>query len=88
MAVPITLLVTDGPAKSDMMEPGNEATMPPKIMMEMPFPIPNSVISSPIQTSNMVPAVMVSNVASVGRIVAGLPKPNPSISGSPSGPVC
>lgn len=50
--------------------------------------IPNSVINSPIQTSSMVPAVMVSNVARVGRIVSGLPKPNPSIRGSPSGPVC
>jgi hypothetical protein len=88
ITVPITLLVTEGPAKRDMTEPGSDATMPPKMMMEMPFPIPNSVMSSPIQTSSIVPAVMVNNVARVGRIVAEFPKPNPSISGRPSGPVC
>ena len=84
----MTLLETEGPAKSDITEPGNDATIPPKMMMEIPFPIPNSVMSSPIQTNSIVPAVMVSNVAKVDKIMAELPKPNPSINGRPSGPVC
>ena len=49
---------------------GNDATMPPKMMIEMPLPMPNSVISSPIQTSSIVPAVIVSRIARVGRIVS------------------
>jgi hypothetical protein len=88
IAVPMTLLVTEGPAKRDIIEPGNEATIPPKMMIETPLPIPNSVMSSPIQTSKMVPAVMVSNVAMVDKTMLELPKPNPSINGRPSGPVC
>ncbi len=71
-----------------MIELGSEATMPPKMMIETPLPMPNSVINSPIQTRSIVPAVMVISVASVGRTVAGSPNPKPSISGSPSGPVC
>ena len=39
-------------------ELGMPATMPPKMMREMPLPMPFSVMSSPSQTRNMVPAVM------------------------------
>jgi hypothetical protein len=88
IAVPTTLLETDGPANRDIMELGRDATIPPKMMIETPFPIPNSVMSSPIQTSSMVPAVIVSKVAIVGKTVLELPNPKPSINGRPSGPVC
>ena len=77
IAVPMTLLDTEGPAKRDMTEPGNDATMPPKMMMETPLPIPNSVMSSPIQTSNIVPAVIVSKVAIVDSTMLELPNPKP-----------
>src|SRR5688500_6944066 len=88
ITVPMTLLDTEGPANRDMTEPGNDATMPPNMMIETPFPIPNSVISSPIQTNNIVPAVMVSKVAIVDNTMLELPNPNPSMSGRPSGPDC
>ena len=38
---------------------GRPAMMPAKIMTEMPLPMPFSLISSPIQTRNIVPAVIV-----------------------------
>ena len=41
------------------------ATIPPKIISEIPLPIPFSVINSPNQTKNIVPAVSVINVATV-----------------------
>jgi len=41
-----------------------------KIMIEIPFPIPFSVISSPSHTKNTVPAVMVSMIV---KIVSGSP---------------
>ncbi len=50
---------------------GMPATMPPKMMREMPLPMPFSVMSSPSQTRNMVPAVMETTAANVGR--ASLP---------------
>ena len=46
---------------------GMPATMPPKMMSEMPLPMPFSVISSPSQTRNIVPAVMEATAAKVGR---------------------
>ena len=33
--------------------------MPAKMMIEMPLPMPSSVMRSPSQTANMVPAAMV-----------------------------
>src|SRR3989304_2645453 len=57
------------------------ATMPPKMMSEMPLPMPFSVISSPSQTRNIVPAAMEITAASVGsafgpvRPVVGPPPP-------------
>ncbi len=46
------------------------ATMPPKMMIETPLPMPFSVINSPIQTSNIVPAVIDDRMATVGRNVS------------------
>ena len=40
--------------------------MPAKIMIETPFPTPYSVISSPNQTKNIVPAVIEIIIATVG----------------------
>ena len=45
---------------------GTPATMPPKMISEMPLPIPFSVISSPSQTRNIVPATIEITAASVG----------------------
>ncbi len=47
---------------------GMRDTMPPKMMIDKPWPMPCSVISSPSQIANMVPAVMVMIVTSVGRM--------------------
>jgi hypothetical protein len=44
-------------------------------MIEIPLPIPFSVISSPIQTSNIVPAVSVARMATVGRKVSRSKRP-------------
>ena len=55
---------------------GRPATMPPKMISEMPLPMPFSVISSPIQTRNMVPAVMEITADSVGS-ASGPVKPTP-----------
>src|SRR5437870_3380243 len=44
---------------------GRADTMPAKIMIETPLPIPFWVISSPIQTSRIVPAVIDEIMASV-----------------------
>jgi len=41
---------------------GNRATMPMKMMSEMPFPIPRSVICSPSHMMRTVPVVWVSIV--------------------------
>ena len=41
-------------------------TMPAKMISEMPLPMPFSVISSPSQTRNIVPAVIEMTAASVG----------------------
>ena len=41
--------------------------MPAKIRTEMPLPIPRSLISSPSQTRNIVPAVMEMIMERVGR---------------------
>ena len=43
--------------------PADDATMPPKMMIETPLPMPFSVINSPIQTRNIVPAVIESRMA-------------------------
>ena len=51
--------------------------MPPKMMMETPFPIPNSVMSSPIQTSSIVPAVIVSKRGESRQDRAGLAEAKP-----------
>ena len=40
---------------------GALATMPPKMMIETPLPMPLSVISSPSHTASIVPAVILSN---------------------------
>ena len=61
--VPMTLLLTDWPLTSPATAPGIDATIPPKMMIETPLPIPNSVISSPIQTRSNVPAAMAMRVA-------------------------
>ena len=49
-------------SRADRRELGRLATMPPKMMIETPLPIPISVINSPIQTSNIVPAVIESRI--------------------------
>ena len=54
--------------------PGKPTTMPAKMISEMPLPMPRSVISSPNQTRNMVPAVRDRTAANVGRKESG-PKP-------------
>ena len=47
------------------------ATMPPKMITEMPLPMPFSVISSPIQTRNIVPAVIENSAVNVDeRLIA------------------
>ena len=38
---------------------GSRATMPARMIMEMPLPMPRSVICSPSHIRNMVPVVMV-----------------------------
>ena len=42
------------------------ATMPPKMMIEIPLPMPFSVISSPSHTRNIVPAVIANSAVIVG----------------------
>jgi hypothetical protein len=44
-----------------------DATIPPNMMMEMPLPMPRSVISSPIHTRKMVPAVIDKMMVAVVR---------------------
>jgi len=44
---------------------GMEITIPTKIIIEIPFPIPCSVIRSPSQSRNIVPAVRVMIVVSM-----------------------
>ena len=46
---------------------GRPAMIPAKMMMEMPLPTPFSLISSPSQTRNIVPAVIVMIAESVGK---------------------
>jgi hypothetical protein len=53
---------------------GSEATIPPKMMIETPLPIPFWVINSPSQISSMVPAVMEIRIARVPRISWSKPK--------------
>ncbi len=55
---------------------GKLARMPAKMISEMPLPTPFSVISSPSQIRNMVPAVMVIKAEMVGNH-SSLPKPMP-----------
>ena len=56
--------------------------IPAKIMMEMPLPIPFSLISSASQTMNMVPAAMVMIMARVGKACSPL-KPMPAVPANP-----
>ena len=51
--------------------PGSPATIPLKMISEMPLPMPSSEISSPSQTRNIVPATIEVIVAIVGS--ASLP---------------
>jgi hypothetical protein len=51
--------------------------MPPKMMIEVPLPIPISVISSPIQTKSIVPAVIDRRIARDGSTVSPSNSPNP-----------
>ena len=44
---------------------GSRATIPPKMIIEMPLPTPYWLISSPIQISSSVPAVIVIMIESV-----------------------
>ena len=55
---------------------GKLAMMPAKMIREMPLPTPFSVMSSPSQMRNMVPAVMVMMAEMVGSHSSG-PKPMP-----------
>ncbi len=56
---------------------GSPATMPPKMIIEMPLPMPRSVICSPSHMRNIVP------VMSVTTVVKRKPKP-----GSITSPCC
>ena len=47
---------------------GKPATIPPKIIIDTPLPIPLSVINSPIQTRKIVPATSDTIMAIVGNI--------------------
>ena len=62
--IPNTLSRSRNPCASNL---GNPATIPAKIINEIPLPIPRSVIISPSQTKNMVPAAMENKAATVGR---------------------
>ncbi len=44
---------------------GIAATMPPKMMIEIPFPIPSSVMIWPSHIASMVPAVMEAMITNV-----------------------
>ena len=63
------------------MMPGSPATMPPKMISEIPLPMPSSEISSPSQTRNIVPATIETIVATVG---SALPPPRPMSSIPPN----
>ena len=57
------------------MDPGKRAMIPAKIRRLMPFPTPFSVIISPSHTRNMVPAVRVKIMETVGKNVDALISP-------------
>ena len=57
---------------------GIRATMPPRMISERPLPIPCSVISSPSQTANIVPAVIVTRMVTVESHCPA-PKPKPAM---------
>ena len=65
-----TLFCTSDPTRL-----GTRAMMPAKMMIETPLPMPFSVISSPSQIRNIVPAAVVMRNASVGRTVRALKRP-------------
>ena len=44
---------------------GIEATIPPKMMIETPLPMPSSVMICPNQMANMVPAVSEARITAV-----------------------
>ena len=50
------------------MSVGKPATIPPKMIRDMPLPRPFSVINSPSQTRNIVPATIEINIAAVPRL--------------------
>ena len=49
------------------MSDGRPDTMPAKMMSEMPLPMPRSVMSSPIQTSSIVPPTKLTTMVSVSN---------------------
>ena len=65
-SVPLT---TPGPPAS-----ASRATIPPKMIIEMPLPMPYWVISSPIQISSIVPAAIVIMIESVPSGSTSKPK--------------
>ena len=60
-----------------MTAPGSCATMPAKMMSDMPLPMPRSVICSPSHMMSVEPAVIVSTV------IRRKPQPGEYTSGSP-----
>jgi hypothetical protein len=61
---------------------GTCATIPAKMIIEIPLPIPSSVISSPSQTANIVPAVIVTITDAVSIKLT----PKPGIIAPPARP--
>ncbi len=71
-ATPMAASITSPPNPSDDSvicgrSDGMPATIPPKMMSETPLPMPFSVMSSPSQTRNIVPAAIEMSAAAVGR---------------------
>ena len=62
---------------------GTRATIPLKMINDSPLPMPCSVINSPSQMANIVPAVIATNTETVGRIFSGGLKPNRGKIGAP-----
>ena len=54
---------------------GTPDTMPPKMISESPLPMPCSVIKSPNQMANIVPAVIAASTAMVDRVFSSESKP-------------
>ena len=71
-----TRLNDEPPVSRFASPPGNPATMPPKMMMLTPLPMPFSVINSPIQTSTSVAATVEVSSVKLGRKVCMFKMPN------------